>query len=92
MGWSPKKEEHMPYLQFSEKIKYFFVGERSQSNDKFPYGYFVTTSPQSKAPWIRGVVGDSRIGSGLMCRLMNRRVSAAKFWVGGERVWFLMDL
>ena len=30
------------------------------------------------------MVGGSRIGSGLMCRLMNRRDSAAKFCVGGR--------
>ena len=39
-----------------------------------------------------GVVGDSHLGSGLMCLLMRRRISMAKSCICGERVWFSMGL
>ena len=42
--------------------------------------------------WMRGVVGDSHLGSGLMCLLMRRRISMAKSCICGERVWFSMGL
>ena len=38
--------------------------------------------------WMRGVVGDSRLGSGLIYRLMRRTISMAKSCISGESVWF----
>ena len=42
--------------------------------------------------WMKGVVGDSCLASGLMYRLMRSRVYVAKSCIGGEWVWFSMDL
>ena len=39
-----------------------------------------------------GVVGDSRLGSGLTYWLTRRKISMIKSSIGGERVWFLMGL
>lgn len=42
--------------------------------------------------WMKGVVGGSHFGSGLMYPLMIRRISMARSCIGGERVWLLLDL
>src|SRR5579875_1904165 len=36
--------------RYGEKSLFFLFKKRSQSSHRFPYGYLVTTSPQSKAP------------------------------------------
>ena len=41
---------------------------------------------------MRGVVGGSHLGSGLMYQSMKRKISMAKSCIGGERVWVLMGL